>query len=82
MLLLRGTARTEILDGVAAEYVAGAAKSTEGDELAAFEAAVRGPYKAANEAVFSWERTDPLSSCQLVTVQRAPTSVLRRLKNS
>lgn len=44
-LLLRGTATIEIVDGVAPEYLAAAAKSTQGDELAAFEAAVRGLYK-------------------------------------
>jgi pyridoxamine 5'-phosphate oxidase-like protein len=44
-LLLRGTASIEIVDGVAPEYLAAAAKSTQGDELAAFEAAVRGLYK-------------------------------------
>src|SRR4051795_10461536 len=44
-LLLRGTASIEIVDGVAPEYLAAAAKSTKGDELAAFEAAVRGLYK-------------------------------------
>ena len=44
-LLLRGTASIEIVDGVAPEYLAAAAKSTQGDELAAFEANVRGLYK-------------------------------------
>jgi len=38
-LLLRGTASIEIVDGVPAEYLTAAAKSTQGDELAAFEAA-------------------------------------------
>ena len=44
-LLLRGTASIEIVDGVPPEYLAAAAKSTQGDELAAFEAGVRGLYK-------------------------------------
>src|ERR1700704_5078388 len=44
-LLLRGTARIEIVDGVPPEYIAAAAKSTQGDELAAFEAQVRDLYK-------------------------------------
>src|SRR5437667_11302090 len=44
-LLLRGTASIEIVDGVAPEYLAAAAKSTHGDELAAFEAQVRATYK-------------------------------------
>jgi hypothetical protein len=44
-LLLRGTATIEIVDGGAPEYLAAGAKSTQGDELAAFEAAVRSLYK-------------------------------------
>jgi len=44
-LLVRGTAGIEIVDGVASEYLAAAAKSTSGDDLAAFEAAVRATYK-------------------------------------
>jgi hypothetical protein len=44
-LLLRGTASIEIVDGVAPEYLAAAAKSTRGEELAAFEASVRAVYK-------------------------------------
>lgn len=43
-LLVRGTARVEIVDGVADEYLAAAAKSTHGDDLAAFEASVRRVY--------------------------------------
>jgi hypothetical protein len=43
-LLVRGIASIEIVDGVASEYLAAAAKSTSGDELAAFEAHVRGLY--------------------------------------
>src|SRR5436190_15227199 len=35
-LLVRGIASIEIVDGVASEYLAAAAKSTSGDELAAF----------------------------------------------
>jgi len=44
-LLVRGVANVEIVDGVAPEYLAAAAKSTHGDELAQFEANVRGLYK-------------------------------------
>ena len=44
-LLMRGIASIEIVDGVASEYLAAAAKSTSGDELAAFEANVRALYK-------------------------------------
>ena len=42
---LRDNASIEIVDGVASEYLAAAAKSTKGDELAAFEANVRSLYK-------------------------------------
>ena len=44
-LLVRGIATIEIVEGVPSEYLAAAAKSTTGDELAAFEAAVRALYK-------------------------------------
>jgi hypothetical protein len=44
-LLVRGIARIEIVDSVAWEYLAAAAKSTSGDELAAFEANVHALYK-------------------------------------
>ncbi len=44
-LLVRGIASIDIVDGVASEYLAAAAKSTIGDELAAFEANVRALYK-------------------------------------
>ena len=44
-LLVRGLADVEIVDGVAPEYLAAAAKSTQGAELAAFEAQVRATYK-------------------------------------
>src|SRR5438477_637203 len=44
-LLVRGVANVEIVDGVAPEYLAAAAKSTQGDDLAVFEAQVRATYK-------------------------------------
>lgn len=44
-VLVRGIASIEIVDGVAPEYLAAAAKSTSGDDLAAFEAQVRAVYK-------------------------------------
>jgi pyridoxamine 5'-phosphate oxidase-like protein len=43
-LLARGDAEVEVVDGVAPEYLAAAAKSYSGDDLAAFEAAVRATY--------------------------------------
>jgi hypothetical protein len=57
-LLLRGTASIEIVDGVPPEYLAAAAKSTQGDELAAFEANVRGLYKEMARITItpSWAR--------------------------
>jgi len=44
-LLIRGTAETEIVDGVAPEYIAASAKSMNDAELQAFEANVRGLYQ-------------------------------------
>jgi Pyridoxamine 5'-phosphate oxidase len=44
-LLVRGIASIEIVDGVPSDYLAAAAKSSSGDELAAFEASVRAVYK-------------------------------------
>lgn len=57
-LLLRGSASIEIVDGVAPEYLAAAAKSTHGDALAAFEAEVRRVYKAMARITItpSWAR--------------------------
>jgi hypothetical protein len=43
-LLLRGEAEIEVLDGPVPEYLQAAAKSIEGEELAAFEAACRTTY--------------------------------------
>jgi nitroimidazol reductase NimA-like FMN-containing flavoprotein (pyridoxamine 5'-phosphate oxidase superfamily) len=43
-VLLRGDAEIEVVDGVAPEYLEAAAKSMEGEALAAFEAAVRETY--------------------------------------
>jgi hypothetical protein len=43
-LLLRGEAEIDVVDGVAPEYLEAAAKSMEGERLAAFEASVRETY--------------------------------------
>jgi hypothetical protein len=43
-LLLRGDAEIEVVDGVVPEYLEAAAKSMEGDELAAFEESCREIY--------------------------------------
>jgi hypothetical protein len=71
-LLLRGTASVEIVDGVAAEYLTAAAKSMQGDELAAFEAAVRGLYKAMARITItpSWARFYDFGAGRLPTFLR------------
>ena len=71
-LLLRGTASIEIVDGVPPEYLAAAAKSTHGDELAAFEAAVRGLYKemARITVTPSWARFYDFGAGRLPTFLR------------
>jgi nitroimidazol reductase NimA-like FMN-containing flavoprotein (pyridoxamine 5'-phosphate oxidase superfamily) len=43
-LLLRGTAEIDVVDGVVPEYLEAAAKTMEGEALAAFEANVRETY--------------------------------------
>jgi hypothetical protein len=43
-LLARGDAEIDVIDGVPPEYLAAAAKSYEGEDLAAFEAGVRATY--------------------------------------
>jgi len=43
-VLLRGDAEVDVVDGVVPEYLEAAAKSMEGEELAAFEAGVRETY--------------------------------------
>jgi hypothetical protein len=71
-LLLRGTASIEIVDGVALEYLAAAAKSTCGDELAAFEAAVRSLYKEMARITItpSWARFYDFGAGRLPTFLR------------
>ena len=83
-LLLRGTASIEIVDGVPPEYLAAAAKSTYGDELAAFEAAVRGLYKemARITVTPSWARFYDFGAGRLPTFLRRlvePGSALAEL---
>ena len=71
-LLLRGTAKIEIVDGVAPEYLAAAAKSTHGDELAAFEAQVRSVYKQMARITItpSWARFYDFGAGRLPTFLR------------
>jgi hypothetical protein len=71
-LLLRGIASIEIVDGVASEYLAAAAKSTSGDELAAFEAQVRATYKQMARITISltWARYYDFGAGRLPTFLR------------
>jgi hypothetical protein len=71
-LLLRGTATIEIVDGVAPEYLAAAAKSTHGDELAEFEAQVRDLYKEMARITItpSWARFYDFGAGRLPTFLR------------
>ena len=71
-LLLRGTASIQIVDGVAPEYLAAVAKSTQGDELAAFEAQVRGLYKEMARITItpSWARFYDFGAGRLPTFLR------------
>lgn len=57
-LLLRGKAEIEVVDGVAPEYLEAAAKSMQGEELAAFEATCRATYDrmARISVVPDWAR--------------------------
>ena len=57
-LLLRGEAAIEVVDGPAPEYLAAAAKSMEGEELATFEHSVRETYDqmARISVVPDWAR--------------------------
>ncbi len=68
-LLLRGTAKIEIVGGVAPEYLAAAAKSMAGDDLAAFEEQVRTTYPemARIAVVPSWARYFDFGSGRLPT---------------
>ena len=71
-LLLRGIASIEIVDGVPPEYLAAAAKSTHGDELAAFEAEVRRVYKEMARITItpSWARYYDFGAGRLPTFLR------------
>lgn len=71
-LLVRGTASVEIVDGVAPEYLAAAAKSTHGAELAAFEANVRALYKNMARITItpSWARFYDFGGGRLPTFLR------------
>jgi hypothetical protein len=76
-LLVRGVATVEIVDCVAPEYLAAAAKSTHGNELAAFEGQIRAVYKQMARITIApnWARFYDFGS------ERFP-SFLRRLVDS
>jgi hypothetical protein len=75
-LLLRGSAEIEVLDGVVPEYLEAAAKSMEGEDLAAFEAGVRATYDrmARISVVPDWARYFDFDSGRLPEFLRALTS--------
>jgi hypothetical protein len=59
-LLVRGVAKIEIMDGVASEYLAAAAKSTRGDELAVFRSITRlqqQPVRLASASTYTKRRS-------------------------
>src|SRR5207302_221487 len=69
-LLVRGTASIEIVDGVASEYLDAAAKSTSGDELAAFEANVLYKQTARITITPTWARYYDFGAGRLPTFLR------------
>lgn len=71
-LLVRGVATIEVVEGVASEYLAAAAKSTSGDELAVFEANVRALYKQMARITItpSWARFYDFGADRLPTYLR------------
>ena len=75
-LLLRGEAEVEVVDGVAPEYLEAAAKSMEGEELAAFEAAVAETYDsmARIRIVPDWARYFDFGAGRFPDFLRALTS--------
>jgi hypothetical protein len=75
-LLLRGTAETEVVDGVVPEYLEAAAKSMQGEELAGFEASVRATYDrmARISIVPDWARFFDFTTGRLPEFLRALTA--------
>lgn len=74
-LLLRGEAEIDVVDGVAPEYLEAAAKSMEGEALAAFEASVRETYDrmARIRIVPDWARYFDFTTGRLPDFLRALT---------
>jgi hypothetical protein len=75
-LLLRGEAEIEVLDGPVPEYLEAAAKSMEGEELAAFEEACRATYDrmARISIVPDWARYFDFGAGRFPGFLRALTS--------
>ncbi|HJZ38621.1 MAG TPA: pyridoxamine 5'-phosphate oxidase family protein [Solirubrobacterales bacterium] len=74
-ILLRGTAEIDVVDGVVPEYLEAAAKSMQGDDLAAFEASVRETYDrmARISITPDWARYFDFNSGRLPDFLRALT---------
>lgn len=77
VLLVRGTASIEIVDGVPAEYFAAARKSIRPDQWEGFEAQVRGLYKQMARI-----RIEPLWAKVLDFQTRFPTPIEKLLHPS
>lgn len=75
-LLLRGGAKIEVVDGPAPEYLEAAAKSMEGEQLAAFEATCRETYDrmARIRIVPDWARYFDFAAGRFPDFLRALTS--------
>jgi nitroimidazol reductase NimA-like FMN-containing flavoprotein (pyridoxamine 5'-phosphate oxidase superfamily) len=75
-LLLRGTAEITVVDGVVPEYLEAAAKSMEGEDLAAFEANCRDTYDrmARISITPDWARFFDFSTGRLPTFLASLTS--------
>jgi hypothetical protein len=75
-LLLRGEAKIEVLEGPAPEYLEAAAKSMEGEELAAFEATCRETYDrmARISIALDWARYFDFAAGRVPDFLRALTS--------
>jgi hypothetical protein len=73
ILLVRGTARVEIVDGVVPEYLAASRKGTPEDQWDAFEAEVRSLYKQMARMVITpeWAKLIDFETTLPSAVERA-----------
>jgi hypothetical protein len=81
LLLVRGTANVEIVDGVGPEYLAASRKGSPQDQWDAFEAEVRSLYRQMARIAITPERaklsdfeTTPLSGVERAIRERAASS--------